>query len=249
MSERVHKLIAQSGIMSRRQAEVMMAQGKVKLNGETITEMGTKATFEDHIEVDGQIIEKREDPVTFVFYKPEGVVTTTHDPEGRKTVIDYISDSRRIYPIGRLDYDTSGLLLLTNEGDLANLLTQPKHHVPKVYEVTFTGVLRRRTSNIFEKGMILEKRKLQPVEVGHVKVDPKTEKTTCQLVLREGKNHQIKKMLAEFGHEVIRLKRLEIGPLTLDGLQKGTYRILKPHEKKQLMAAVTIKKTPRRKSR
>ena len=248
MSERVHKLIAQSGIMSRRQAEVMIAEGKVKLNGVTITEMGTKATFEDHIEVDGTPIEKKEEPVTYVFYKPEGVVTTTHDPEGRPTVIDYISDSRRVYPVGRLDYDTSGLLLLTNEGELANLLTQPKHHVPKVYEVTFTGVLRRRTSNIFEKGMILEKRKLQPVEVMHVKVDPKTEKTSCQLILKEGKNHQIKKMLAEFGHDVIRLKRIQLGPLTLEGLQKGTYRVLKPHEKKQLIAAVKIKKTPHQKS-
>jgi 23S rRNA pseudouridine2605 synthase len=246
MSERVHKLIAQSGVMSRRQAEVMIAEGKVKLNGQTITEMGTKATFEDVIEVNGQIIDKKEEPVTYVFYKPERVVTTTHDPEGRPTVIDYISDARRIYPVGRLDYDTSGLLLLTNEGDLANLLTQPKHHIPKIYEVTFSGVLRRRTSNIFEKGMILEKRKLQPVEVHDVKVDPKTEKTTCRLILREGKNHQIKKMLSEFGHEVIRLKRLQIGPLTLEGLQKGTYRVLKPHEKKQLTAAVKIKKSPHR---
>lgn len=248
MSDRVHKLIAQSGIMSRRQAEVMIAEGKVKLNGQTITELGTKATFDDVIEVAGQVIEKKEEPVTYLFYKPEGVVTTTFDPEGRPKVVDYIDDARRLYPIGRLDYDTSGLLLLTNEGELANLLTQPKNQIPKVYEVTFTGVLRRKTSSIFEKGMILEKRKLQPVEVNFVKVDAKAEKTSCQLVLREGKNHQIKNMLAEFGHEVIRLKRLRIGPLTLDGLQKGTYRVLKPFEKKQLINAVQTKKPPHPKS-
>jgi 23S rRNA pseudouridine2605 synthase len=245
MTDRVHKLIAQSGVMSRRQAEVMIAEGKVKINGETITELGTKATFNDVIEVDGQLIEQKEEPITYVLYKPEGCVTTTNDPFGRPTVLDYIDDKRRLYPVGRLDYDTSGLLFITNEGELANLLTQPKNHVPKVYEVTFTGFLRRRTSAIFEKGMILEDRKLKPVEVHNVRADAKTQRTYCQLVLKEGKNHQIKKMLAEFGHEVIKLKRISIGPITLEGLSKGTARILKPHEKKQLIAAVqTQEKNP-----
>jgi 23S rRNA pseudouridine2605 synthase len=230
---RLQKLIAQSGITSRRKAEELITAGKVSVNGEVITTLGAKASASDAIVVNGKPLEK-EAPITYVFYKPEGCVSTTSDEKDRPTVIDFISDSRRIYPIGRLDYDTSGLLLLTNEGDLANHLMQPDHAIKKVYEVTFTGVLRRKTSHIFEKGMILDKVKLKPVEVAHVKVNPASEKTTCQLTLMEGKNNQIKRMLTEFGHDVVRLKRIQLGPLTLDGLKKGQYRDLKPHERKML---------------
>lgn len=231
--ERLQKIIAQSGVTSRRKAETLITDGKVTVNGEVVTTLGTKAGPSDVIIVNGKPLNK-EAPVTYVFYKPEGSVSTTSDEKDRPTVLDFIHDSRRLYPIGRLDYDTSGLLLITNEGDLANHLTQPNKDVRKVYEVSFTGVLRRKTSHIFEKGMVLDKVKLKPVEVTHVKVNPASEKTSCQLTLREGKNNQIKKMLAEFGHEVTKLKRIELGPLNLEGLKKGQYRDLKPHERKML---------------
>ncbi len=231
--ERLQKIIAQSGVTSRRKAEALITEGKVLVNGEKVTELGSKAKFSDEIIVNGVALNK-EEPVTYLFYKPEGCVSTTSDDKERPTVLDFIRDKRRIYPIGRLDYDTSGLLLMTNEGDLANLLTQPNKDIEKIYEVSFTGVLRRKTSHIFEKGMILEKTKLKPVQVSNVKVNPTSEKTTCTLTLREGKNNQIKRMLAEFGHEVTRLKRIKLGPLTLDGLNKGQYRDLKPHERKIL---------------
>lgn len=231
--ERLQKIIAQSGITSRRKAEALITEGKVSVNGQIVKTLGTKASASDDIVVNGKPLTK-ENPITYVFYKPEGCVSTTSDDKNRPTVLDFINDHRRLYPVGRLDYDTSGLLLITNEGDLANHLTQPNKEIEKVYEVSFTGVLRRKTSHIFEKGMILDKVKLKPVHVAHVKVNPTSEKTTCQLTLKEGKNNQIKRMLAEFGHEVTRLKRVQLGPLTLEGLKKGQYRDLKPHERKTL---------------
>lgn len=231
--ERLQKLIAKSGYTSRRKAELLITEGKVKVNGVIVNTLGAKANQRDDILVDGVPLTK-EDPVTYVFYKPEGCVSTTADEKDRTTVIDYINDSRRLYPVGRLDYDTSGLLLITNEGDLANHLTQPEAHIEKKYEVAFKGILRRQTSHIFEKGMILDKQKLKPVIVENVKANPDAEKTTCHLTLTEGKNNQIKRMLSEFDHEVTRLKRVQFGPLTLEGLKKGEYRLLKPHERKTL---------------
>jgi 23S rRNA pseudouridine2605 synthase len=231
--ERLQKIIAESGYASRRKAEVLITEGKVKVNGKIVNTLGSKASLNDVIEVEGNPLEK-ESLVTYVFYKPEGCVSTVKDEHNRRTVVDYINDSRRIYPVGRLDYDTSGLLLLTNDGTFANEMTQPKSHLPKVYDVTFTGILRRETSHIFEKGMILEGKRLKPVKVTNVKGSKTKEKTSCTLTLYEGKNHQIKKMLEAFGHQVTRLKRVAYGPLTLEGINKGQYRLLSPHEKKQL---------------
>lgn len=231
--ERLQKLIAESGYTSRRKAEMLITEGKVTVNGKIVNTLGAKAGPNDLIEVEGHPLEK-EEMVTYVFYKPEGCVSTVSDEHDRRTVVDYINDSRRIYPVGRLDYDTSGILLVSNDGEFANQMMQPKSHLAKVYEVTFTGILRRQTSNIFEKGMILEGKKLKPVKVTNVKGSKTNEKTSCTLTLTEGKNHQIKKMLEAFGHQVTKLKRIQYGPLTLEGLNKGQYRLLSPHEKKQL---------------
>ncbi len=231
--ERVHKIIAQRGYCSRRKAEALMLEGKVLVDGDIIKDLGHKISPQANIVVEGHRLDSVE-KVTYVFYKPEGAVSTTLDEAGRTTVIDFIDDDRRLYPIGRLDYDTSGLILLTNDGDFANRMMHPKSKIEKEYVVSFTGFLRKQTSEKLKRGVFIDGEKTRPAKVFGVKSNPKTEKTTAHVVITEGKHHQVKKMFQAFNHEVIKLKRIRFGPLTLEGLSKGSYRLLKPHEYKQL---------------
>jgi 23S rRNA pseudouridine2605 synthase len=231
--ERLQKIIQKAGIASRRKAEDMIAEGRVSVNGKVVTEMGTKASFSDDIRVDGKKIEA-ENKVYFVLYKPESIISSVKDQFDRDTVTDFIPDKEKIFPIGRLDYDTSGLLLLSNDGDFANMMIHPKYKIEKEYYVRIKGLLRKESSIKLAKGLIYDNEKALPAKVYDVKYDDKKETTFLNIVITEGKNRQVRKMFESLGHDVIKLKRIRFGTITLEGLNRGEYRILKPHEIKTL---------------
>jgi 23S rRNA pseudouridine2605 synthase len=231
--ERLQKIIQKAGIASRRKAEDMIAEGRVSVNGIVVTEMGTKASFSDDIRVDGKKIEA-ENKVYFVLYKPESIISSVNDQFDRDTVTDFIPVKEKIFPIGRLDYDTSGLMLLTNDGDFANMMIHPKYKIEKEYYVRIKGLLRKESSIKLAKGLIYDNERALPAKVYDVKYDDKKETTFLNIVITEGKNRQVRRMFETLGHEVIKLKRIRFGTITLDGLNRGEYRILKPHEIKTL---------------
>jgi 23S rRNA pseudouridine2605 synthase len=231
--ERLQKIIQKAGIASRRKAEDMIAEGRVSVNGIVVTEMGTKASFSDDIRVDGKKIEA-ENKVYFVLYKPESIISSVKDQFDRDTVTDFIPVKEKIFPIGRLDYDTSGLILLTNDGDFANMMIHPKYKIEKEYYVRIKGLLRKESSIKLAKGLIYDNERALPAKVYDVKYDDKKETTFLNIVITEGKNRQVRKMFESLGHEVVKLKRIRFGTITLDGLNRGEYRILKPHEIKTL---------------
>ncbi|MDY0023817.1 MAG: pseudouridine synthase [Candidatus Izemoplasmatales bacterium] len=231
--ERLQKLIAKAGIASRRKAEELILAGRVKVNGEVVNTLGAKAQPSDLIEVDNKKI-TLEEKVYFVLYKPTGVISTTVDQFKRDAVVDLIKEKESVYPVGRLDYDTSGVLLLTNDGDFANMLMHPRYKIEKEYYVKIKGLLRKETSKQLSRGFELEGELLQPAKIRNVKYDDKKENTFLHIIITEGKYHQVKKMFAHFGHEVLKLKRVRYGSVTLDGLFEGQYRTLKPHEIKTL---------------
>lgn len=231
--ERLQKLIAQAGIASRRAAEQLILDGRVKVNGTVIRELGTSALTSDQIEVDGTPI-KFETNVYYLMNKPSGVLSTTSDDKNRRTVVDLIPEKNRIYPIGRLDYDTTGVLLLTNDGEFANALIHPRYKVEKEYHVKAQGLIRREESAKLTKGMSLGDFESQPAKVLEVRYDDKKENTYVKIVISEGKYHQIKRMFEAIGHPVLKLRRDRFGTITCDGLKQGEYRPLKPHEIKLL---------------
>lgn len=231
--ERLQKIIQKAGIASRRKAEDMIVDGRVSVNGQVVTELGSKASFSDDIRVDGKRI-VREEKVYFVLYKPEGYISTTDDQFDRPAVVDLIPVKEQIYPIGRLDYDTSGLILLTNDGDFTNHMIHPKYKIEKEYYVRIKGLLRKESSIKLARGLIYDGIKAMPAKVYDVQYDDKKESTFLNIVITEGKNHQVKKMFESLGHEVTKLKRVRFGSIDLQGLNKGEFRILKPHEIKTL---------------
>ncbi|MFC4557428.1 pseudouridine synthase [Virgibacillus kekensis] len=232
--ERLQKVIAQSGVTSRRKAEKLIAEGKVKVNNKVVTELGTKVTSNDDVEVNGILLEK-EVPVYYMFYKPRGVISSIKDDKGRKVVTDYLGEvEERIYPIGRLDYDTSGLLLLTNDGDFANLLMHPSHGIDKVYVAKVKGIPSKSELNTLRKGIRSDGELLKAVGYSILSVDKQKKTTIVQLTLHEGKNRHIRRMMDELGYPVSKLKRERYGMLTLDGMQPGDYRPLTPHEVKKM---------------
>ena len=234
MEERLQKVIAQSGYTSRRKAEELIQQGKVTVNGEVVTVLGTKVTKKDTICVNGKIINK-EDKVYYLFYD-------------RTCVADYFADSNeRVYPVGRLDYDTTGALFMTNDGEFANLIMHPSSHLEKVYEVSVKGLLTKAEKNQLEKGIYLEGVKTLPCEIAITGNDEEHGTTMLLIRLVEGKNRQIKKMFEEVGHPVKRLRRIMIGPIDLKGLTPGTYRRLKPHEVNVLRTMALKKKNANKK--
>jgi len=238
--ERLQKIIAKAGIASRRKAEELILAGRVKVNGEVVTELGSKASTQDLIEVDGKRI-KIEDRVYYVLYKPSGYVSTTNDEHNRNTVVDLIQEKEQIFPVGRLDYDTSGVLLMTNDGDFANMLMHPKFEIEKEYYVKISGLLRKDESRILYKGMTYQGVQYQGAKIKNVKYDDKKENTFLNVTITEGKNHQVKKMFESINHEVLKLKRVRYGSVTLEGLYEGQYRPLKPHEYKTLFNLANTK--------
>ncbi|WP_042458006.1 23S rRNA pseudouridine(2605) synthase RluB [Neobacillus dielmonensis] len=232
--ERLQKVIARAGIASRRKAEELIKDGKVKVNGKVVTELGVKVSGSDRVEVNEIPLEK-EVPVYFLLYKPRGVITSVSDEKGRKVVTDFFSEIKeRIYPIGRLDYDTSGLILLTNDGDFAHLLMHPSHEIEKVYVAKVKGVPLKESLRKLEKGIQLEDGKTAPARVKMLSFDKKKQTAIVEISIHEGRNRQVRRMFEAIGHEVIKLKRERYGFLTLSGLKPGEARELTPHEVKQL---------------
>ena len=232
--ERLQKRIANSGYTSRRKAETLITEGKVKVNGQVVTELGTKVSHSDTVEVEGIKIEQ-EDKMYILFYKPTQVITSVSDDRGRKVVTDYFEDiETRIYPVGRLDYDTSGVLLLTNDGEFTNLMTHPRYHIKKKYVAKLKGYLMRDQVKELEQGIELEDGFTQPAQVKIKRQDKEKNTTLVEITISEGRNRQVRRMFEYFGHEVNKLTRIQFGPLDLKGLNAGEGRVLTPHEVKTL---------------
>lgn len=230
--ERLQKVIAGYGYTSRRKAEELIQNGKVKVNGEIVRELGTKVGSEDSIEIEGKILEKNEKKVYYMLNKPRGVICSVTDPSGRKTVVSFIDTPERIYPVGRLDYDTTGLILLTNDGELANRLMHPKNEVEKKYIAKIEGVLSPSEFYGLKKGITIEGRKVAPT---HLKVRKETENhSIVEISIVEGRNHIVKKIFESLGHPVSKLKRESYAFLTLGNLKSGEYRELSLKEVKKL---------------
>lgn len=232
--ERLQKVIAHAGVASRRKAEEMILEGKVKVNGKVVKELGVKVSNSDRVEVEGVPLEK-EQPVYFLFYKPRGIISSVTDDKGRKTVTDFFPEIKeRIYPVGRLDYETSGILLLTNDGEFANLLMHPRNEIEKEYIAKIKGIPLRENLKALEKGIVLEDGKTAPARTKVISIDKKKGTSIVQLTIHEGKNRQVRRMFEAIGHPVLKLRRERYGFLDLRGLQAGEARELTAHEVKQL---------------
>lgn len=223
--ERLQKVIASSGITSRRKAEELIVNGKVKVNGKVVTELGTKVDSKDTIEVNNKIIEKEEKEY-YLLNKPRGVITSTSDDKGRTTVVDLIDTNSRIYPVGRLDYDTTGALLLTNDGEFANILTHPKNNIDKVYLAKLNGIIKGEQINKLKDGVMLDNVLIKPSRVKLKKTDPVKNTSMVEITIHEGKNHEVKRLFESVGFLVDKLTRERIGIFNLEGLKSGEYRKL-----------------------
>lgn len=235
--ERLQKIIALSGYASRRKAEELIKAGKVMVNGKVVRELGTKANFSDDILIDGKKIE-REEKEYYIFNKPRGVITSTSDDKGRKVVTDYFETNKRLYPVGRLDYDTTGLLILTNDGELANLIMHPRNEIEKQYIAKLEGIIKGEEINKIKNGIVLDGTKCIPKRVKLREFDKKTNTSIVEIVICEGKNHEVKRLFESVSFNVLKLKRERIGFLTLGKLKSGEYRKLNPKEVKQLYSLV-----------
>ena len=234
--ERLQKVMAACGVASRRKCEEIISAGRVKVNGNVITELGTKVSKKDIIEVDGKILFKQEH-VYYVMNKPTGYLTTVKDDLGRRTVMDLIdpeTKNTRIFPIGRLDYDTSGVLLFTNDGDLSYRLTKSQKEVEKEYQVRVDGILTQEAVTNLIKGVLIDGVMTKRAKVEIMDLDKKNNSSLFKITITEGRNRQVRKMCETVGFEVKKLKRVSFGGVTLDGLSVGEYRPLKPHEIKKL---------------
>lgn len=235
--ERLQKVIASSGYCSRRKAEELILAGKVSVNGEVVSTLGSKVSYSDTIMINGVTL-KLEPKEYVLLYKPRGVVSSAHDEKGRKTVVDIVKSDNRLYPVGRLDYDTSGLILLTNDGELTNLLIHPSHEVEKVYLVKIDEVVNPSLVKSLSKGVIIDGKKTGKAKVKIKKIDKKKKSSLIELAIYEGRNHQVKRMFEAIGYKVSKLKREKFAGLTLEGLKSGEYRHLNIKEVKTLYANI-----------
>ncbi len=232
---RLQKYIASAGLASRRKAEELIAQGKVKVNGKTVREQGVKVDAQsDVVEVNGQTIAPEKKKYYLLLNKPAGYITTTSDELGRQTVMELVSDiSARVYPVGRLDAETEGLLFLTNDGAFANTLTHPSHGIEKEYLVYARGVMMPAAINKLKRGVALEDFTTKPAEVELIGIDRNI--STVKIKIREGKNRQVRRMFEAVGHEVLYLRRTQVGPIMLGNVPLGKWRHLKKAEVQRLM--------------
>lgn len=246
---RLQKALAAAGVASRRACETLISAGRVTVNGKIVTELGTRVDpDQDEIRFDGEPIgqPQTKKPVYIMLHKPTGYVSTVSDPHAGKTVLDLLEQvDVRVYPVGRLDADSSGLLLLTNDGDFANRLTHPRYHVPKVYRVRARGFIDRLTAIKLTEGIDLPDGKTAPAKLKFVEFDNATMCTIIEITLYEGRNRQVRRMLEEVGHPVRELHRVAYGSLRLKGLTAGTWRKLKPDEVKTLMDLAQATPTPK----
>lgn len=227
--ERLQKVIASSGITSRRKAEELILNGKVKVNGRVVLTLGTQVDSSDNIEVNDVVISKQ-DKVYYLLNKPREVIAAVSDDKGRKTVVDLIPEDKRIYPVGRLDYDTTGAIILTNDGEFANLLMHPKNEIDKCYIAKIDGVLTPKELMLLKNGVLVDGVKTRKARVKTRKIDNNSNTSIVEITIHEGKNHQVKKMFESVGHEVLKLKREKIAFLDLTGLKSGEYRKLNHKE-------------------
>ena|SRR5690625_129379 len=228
--ERLQKVIAQSGLTSRRKAEQLILDGRVKVNQKIVTTLGTKVSPNDEVAVDEIPIDKEQN-VYYVLYKPREFISSVSDDKGRETVIDLMSEvQERIFPIGRLDYHTSGILLLTNDGEFAHVLMHPKYEMDKVYIVKIKGTPRKEKLQQLQKGVTDEGELLKAVDIKLKSVDRKAETAIVEVTLHEGKNRHIRRMMENIGHPVLKIKREKYGPITLQGLRPGQFRSLNRQE-------------------
>ena len=232
--ERISKVIANSGYSSRRGADELIKNGKVKVNGEIAT-LGQKVNASDCIMINNEVINQNQgNYVYYLLNKPRGVVTTTSDEKGRKTVIDLIDCKERIYPVGRLDYDTTGALLLTNDGNLTNKLIHPKNNVDKEYLAKIKGIITVDDIYKLKKGVKIDNYRTSPCRVKLKSYDKKTMTSLVLLTIHEGHNHQVKKMFESVGYDVIKLTRLSFAGLKVNNLKSGEYRLLSLKEVQRL---------------
>lgn len=238
MLVRLQKILSSAGVASRRATEKLMAEGRVSVNGKTIFELGTKADpAKEDIRVDGRRIKSAERPRYILLNKPRGYITTRSDEKRRKTVLDLLEGVREyVYPVGRLDYDTEGLLLLTNDGELAAQLTHPKHGVERTYEARVAGMPDERALEKLRKGVPLDGRRTLPADVILLNKGRHDADGVVLITIREGRNRQVRRMLEAVGHPVDRLKRTKIGPISDRKLPTGAWRDLTTEEIRKLKA-------------
>lgn len=228
MQERLQKFMARCGVASRRKSEEIILQGRVKVNGETVNSVVSVDPELDRIEVDGKLIRPEENKVYIMLNKPTGIITSAKDQFNRKTVLDIIQVEERVFPVGRLDFDTSGLIILTNDGDFAYRMTHPSHEVEKVYEAEVLGIPTDEEMERFRSGLKIEDYVTSPSEIRIIRT--KGRNSVVEVKIHEGRNRQVRKMCDAIGHPVIRLKRTKIGGLELGSLKEGSWRKLTSEE-------------------
>ena len=241
--ERLQKFIANSGYCSRRKAEELISKGQVYVNGEMVTELGTKVNGNESIVVEGVTLGKQTRKEYYLLNKPRGYICSVSDDKGRKVVTDLINTNERIYPVGRLDYDTTGVLLLTNDGEFANILMHPSNEVEKTYLAIIEGIMTTEEIYKLKDGVVVDGVKVVPKRVKIKKKDLEKNKSKVEVTIVEGRNHIVKKMFEEVGHPVNKLTRERLAFLDVKGLQSGEYRYLSNDEVQQLMK---LKKSSRK---
>ena len=224
--ERLQKVIANLGYTSRRKAEELITNGQVKVNGEVVTELGTKVKNTDTIEVENTILDNNKNYEYYLLNKPREVISSASDEHNRKTVVDLIMTEQRIYPVGRLDYDTTGAILLTNDGNLANKLMHPSSNIEKKYVAKVSGLVTGYEIKQLRNGVIIDGKKTAKAKVNLKKYDKKTDRSLVELTIHEGRNHQVRKMFEALHHDVLKLKREKYAFLDLTNLKPGEYRKL-----------------------
>ena len=242
MIMRINKYIAHAGIASRRKAEELIKQGLVTINGKLVEDLATTVKSGDVVEVEGSPI-YNEEKVYYLLHKPRGVISSVSDDKGRKTVIDFLPGVKeRIYPVGRLDWDTSGLLLLTNDGDFTDEMIHPRNEIDKVYLARVKGVATKESLRPLTRGVMVDGKKTKPARYNIIKVEADKNRSIVELVIHEGRNHQVKKMFESVGHLVDKLSRTRFGNLDLSGLRPGESRRLSKKEVSQLHNMAVNKK-------
>jgi pseudouridine synthase len=234
MAERLHVVLARAGVASRRQAEELIREGRIMVNGRVVTKPGTQVIWgQDSIRVDNRLVSRLEPKVTILLNKPKGVLTTSHDPKDRRTIADFVKGIKaRIFPVGRLDYHSEGLLILTNDGELAQHLQHPRYKIPKTYRAKVKGLPTQRVIQRLRSGVVLDGRRTAPALVKKIGTTGKN--AWLEVTIREGRNRQIRRMCLAVGHPVMKLKRIGYGPIRLGNLKPGFYRDLTPPEMKKL---------------
>lgn len=238
--ERLQKVIAAAGVTSRRAAEQLILDGRVKVNGTVVKELGTRVDFKARVAVDNKLL-KKDDRVYYLFNKPRGVVTTMSDPEGRRSIKDFTQEiANRVFPVGRLDYNTEGLLLLTNDGTLAQRLMHPSGEVHKVYQVAVPGKVPEEKLDLLRAGILLEDGMTAPAFVTGAVYEPEKNISEFQITIHEGRNRQVRRMCDYIGFPVRKLARVELAGIRAEGLKRGKYRELTEGERRRLFQATGL---------